>query len=138
MQATQTKAEALAAYLDEDVSEDDTASWDENVYQIGNREYLVLTDDEADEYAKRYIEESVWAFNASFLVSYLPEGVGEEVIEALQPQCEDANEAIRSMIGDRFDEFVEDAISTDGRGHFMNSYDGYENEQGDFYIYRLS
>jgi hypothetical protein len=31
---------------------------------------------------------------------------------------------------------MKDAISTDGRGHFISSYDGEENEQGDYYIYR--
>jgi hypothetical protein len=34
------------------------------------------------------------------------------------------------------DELMKDAISTDGRGHFISSYDGEENEQGDYYIYR--
>jgi len=102
--------------------------------------HRVLTDDEADEVAKEYIEQSLWAFNASFLVAYLPDGVGEEVIEALQPQCEGANDAIRSMVGDRFDDLVADAIGADGRGHFVSSYDGEEHEVDvdgvTFYIHR--
>lgn len=145
MQAVETtKQQALADWLiadgyrneDEDMPEELT--YDDSMFEFGSREYMVLTDDEADERAKQDIEQSLWAFNASFLVDYLPEGVGEEVIEALQPQCEGANEAIRSMVGDRFDELVEDAISADGRGHFLNTYDGDEHEAGEFFIYRTN
>ncbi len=45
------------------------------------------------------------------------------------------------MIEDE-DEFVSQAISADGRGHFLNTYDGNENEQTiegtTFYIYRMN
>lgn len=40
------------------------------------------------------------------------------------------------------DGFIQAAISADGRGHFMSSYDGEENEvtvnDQTFYIYRLN
>ena len=39
---------------------------DGELYHINGNEYKVLTDEEADEQAKEYIEESVWAFNPSF------------------------------------------------------------------------
>jgi ferredoxin len=32
---------------------------------------------------------------------------------------------------------VEDAIDADGRGNFISHYDGVENEQDGFYIYRV-
>lgn len=32
--------------------------------------------------------------------------------------------------------FVNDAIDADGRGHFIALYDGYENEQDGYFIYR--
>jgi hypothetical protein len=136
---TDERTAALAGWLEE--NEEDMpspAAYDEADYG----RYMILTDKEADERARDYISESLWAFNASFLVSYLPDGVTEEVIEALQPQCEGANEAIRSMIGDRFDDLVSDAILSDGRGHFLNTYDGHEHEherEGRYwYIYRIS
>jgi hypothetical protein len=50
--------------------------------------------------------------------------------------CEDANEIVRAMIGERMDDFVSQAIGADERGHFLSSYDGEENQQGEFYIYR--
>jgi hypothetical protein len=122
-EVTQDERDAAARYFLEDDEAEADAYWQDE-YQG----YKILTDDEADEAAKDYIRESVWAFIPGFLVSYLPEGVGEEVIEALQERCESANPAILAMIGDRFDEFADDAISADGRGHFLNSWDGEEHE----------
>jgi hypothetical protein len=133
---------ALAALLGCDAEEIEEAPYGENAYRYGSWEYLVLTDEEADKATAQDIEQGLWAFNASFLVSFLPDGVGEEVIEALQPQGEGANDAIRSMVGDRFEDLVSEAISADGRGHFLAGYDGNEDEEkiGEtyFYIYRTN
>jgi hypothetical protein len=52
-------------------------------------------------------------------------------------KCESANDTFLAMIKDK-DSFVRDAISADGRGHFLNTYDGEENESGDFLIYRIN
>ena len=37
-----------------------------------------------------------------------------------------------------FDDFIDDAVSSDGRGHFISRYDGDENEQDGYYIYRCN
>ena len=37
-----------------------------------------------------------------------------------------------------FDSFVQHAIAADGRGHFLSSYDGEENEAGEFFVYRTN
>ena len=128
------KQEALARYLECTIG--DLSSIDEN-------DYLVLTDEEADEKAKEYIEQSVWAFNKSFLdahsdcISKIP----DDAFKAIQEKCESANDAILAMIDD-FDHFVEDAIKCGGRGHFMSSYDGEEAEYlvngTTYYVYRLN
>jgi len=105
--------------------------------------YIVLTDDEANEMASNYIRESLWAFNASFIIDHskLPYDAIEMVQSYQQTQCEGANETIEALIED-MDEFIDDAISADGRGHFMSSYDGRENEETvngiTFYIYRIN
>ncbi len=119
------------------------------VEEIGEDEerngYIVLTDEEADEMAANYIKDSLWAFNASFLASET--GYPEEIFTAMQNKCEDANDAIYSLIDSNksdtdINSFIEAAISADGRGHFMSSYDGNENEQSIngayFYIYRMN
>lgn len=51
--------------------------------------------------------------------------------------CEGANGLVYALI-DNIDEFIEDAIIADGRGHFISYYDGVENELNDLYIYRLN
>ena len=123
-----TKIEALAKHLG--VNLDDAEKL------IDDGDYLVLTDSEADERCLEYIRDSVWAFNASFLASH-SKVADEEVFKILQEKCEGGNDAITRLIDD-FDHFVKDAVSSDGRGHFMSSYDGEENEEGEFFIYRMN
>jgi len=105
-------------------------------------DYLVLTDDEADEMCKERILDSLWAFNSWFLASET--GIDEAVFSAIQDngKCESNNDAILSCIDDE-DSFVDAAISADGRGHFLSGYDGKEDEVqvgdfGTFYIYRTN
>lgn len=134
--------------MDKPFNDDDFEEWcNENCLPVSDEytyiddDYLVCTDEEADEAAKQYIEESVWAFNASFIINHskLPYEA-REMIENLQTtKCEGANDTILALIDD-FDEFVSAAISADGRGHFLSSYDGEENEEtvnGEtYFIYR--
>lgn len=93
-------------------------------------DYLVLTDEEADEKAKEYILDSVWAFNYDFLcghsdaISNIPKSDYEKIASNL---CESFNKAVIAMIDD-IDYFISDAIATDSRGHFLSPYDGQENE----------
>ncbi|QDP60787.1 MAG: hypothetical protein Unbinned6224contig1001_18 [Prokaryotic dsDNA virus sp.] len=106
---------------------------------LDNEDWICLTDEEADEMAREYILDSVWAFNSDFLAHHSDSGV--QVFNILKEACEDANSAILTLIKDT-DYFVEDAINADGRGHFMSSYDGEEYEEnidGEFwYCYRLN
>ena len=110
-------------------------------------DYLVCTDEEADEKAKEYIEDTLWAFNPWFLAEW--SGVDHEVFEAIQSneRYEGNNDAILRLIGDNLGDLVHDAIATDGRGHFLSSYDGeehevnlspYTGENEYFYVYRLN
>lgn len=134
--------------MDKPFNNDDFEEWcNENLEFVPfvvselNDEYLVLTDDEADKKAAEYIEESVWAFNPDFIISHssLPYEAIEMIKNFQTIKCEDANETILALITD-FDDFVSDAISADGRGHFLSFYDGEENEEtvnGEtYYIYR--
>ena len=105
-------------------------------------DWVAYTDEEADDACKDYIEDSLWAFNASFIIenSCLP-WEAEEMIQSFQEKkCEGANDTIKAIIGDDIDDFVSAAISADGRGHFLNPYDGveYEEQTGDtvYYVYR--
>jgi hypothetical protein len=103
--------------------------------------YDILTDEEATERAIESIKQTLWAFNADFLAGET--GIDSSVFEAIQAngKCEDNNDAVESCIDD-IDEFVDAAIAADGRGHFMSSYDGEENEieiDGEtYYLYRTN
>ena len=136
------KVRALQSHLglNEDEVNDITLSYGE-IYNIHGNEYKVLTDDEADDEVKEYIEQSVWAFNPSFLAAHAKDGIDEDVFKALSENCESSNEAVKSLIKD-FDHFVSDAISSDGRGHFMSTYDGHEHEininNNYYYVYRTN
>ena len=102
-------------------------------------EYLVLEDHEADAACKEYIEQSLWAFRPSFLSGET--GIDETVFEALSDKCEDANEPIASIIRGScgLDSFVDSAMA-DGRGSFLNHWDGEEHEVTvdgyEYYLYR--
>ncbi len=133
-----TRKEVLAHYLECDVDDLDGDDDDES-FELGSKEYLVLTDSEADEKAAEYIKDSLWAFNSSFLASYCD--LPEEMFKAVQDKCESGNDAVLQCV-ERADGglqgLIEEAISADGRGHFMSSYDGEENEEGDYFIYRVN
>ena len=92
---------------------------------IDDQDYLVLTDEEADEAVREEIEQLVWAFTPSFLSAHTR--VSEEAIKKIQELYEGANDALAEMIKD-FDAFVEDAVASDGRGHFLAAYDHQENQ----------
>ena len=108
------QAIVLAHYLAEG---DNRPDYDEAQNDYDSEHYLVLTDEEADEAVRENIEEMLWAFNPSFLSAHT--GVEEEVFVALADRCESNNESFKRMIKD-FDDFVDDAVSSDGRGHFLD------------------
>ena len=127
---------ALSKFLD--VAKDDAKEL------IDNQDYLVLTDDEATEKAKEYILDSAWAFQYNFLCGHskaIAEISEKEYTEMAGKLCESFNKAVLAMIDDK-DHFVDDAISCDGRGHFLSGYDGEENEETvkgiTYYIYRIN
>lgn len=138
------RVQALATYLEIDAEEISESTYDEKQFDAEGGEYLVLTDSEADDRATEYIKESLWAFNASFLAGET--GIDQDVYDAIikNDKCESNNDAMLSLISSTcgIEDFVKSAISADGRGHFMSSYDGEENEaevDGEtFYIYRTN
>lgn len=118
------KIRALALYLEIKYSEASTL--------IDDEDWISLTDEEADDQATAYIEDSLWAFNYNFLCGYIPglSSMNKEMWHAfVSAACEDANPLIKAMLGDNISSFVDAAIRADGRGHFISSYDSEEHEQ---------
>ena len=142
------KAQALADFLEiatEDLEIPEDTELPFVVLDTGV-EYRVLTEEQADEVAKEEIEYSLWAFNSDFIIRHCKNyddmdcdefnSAVESLRYAQENCCENANGLVRALIDD-IDEFVEDAINADCRGHFLAYYDGVENEQNGFYIYRV-
>lgn len=130
------KMNALAYGLHIDIEE--IIDLDEITVQAEGIEYLVLDEDEREEKVTEKISESLWAFNPSFLAGET--GLDIVIFEALAEKYEDANEAVLSLIEKTcgLEEFVNAAVSADGYGHFLASYDGHELElRDDYYAYRI-
>lgn len=140
---TNDKIRAIEAYTESTVIKNDGQRFE----MEDGSEWLVLDDDEADELTREEIEDSLWAFNPDFIVRHMP-NLGKlttkqesDLIGALgqiQSLCEDCNPLFAAIIED-MDDFVDDAIASDGRGHFLARYGDVEVElEGtDFYAYRI-
>lgn len=135
------KFAALAKHLGCEVDEISQSNYEEEGFEASGGDYLVLTDDEADERATHEIRESLWAFNAEFIASHSTNGWSDEYVKSLSKMqgelCESANPIIEALIKD-LDHFIADAISSDGRGHFLAGYDHNEIEAGRYFIYRTN
>lgn len=134
------KIEALAKHLEVEPSELSESRHDSNLIEYGREEFLVLDDMESDQRTTEYILESLWAFRPEFLASHLKKGIDQEVVELIQSngKCESNNSAIESLIED-MEHLIDDAIRSDGRGHFLASYDGNEIElEGGLFAYRVN
>lgn len=139
------KKEALEKYLGCVVEE---STYDDDTFESEDGdEYLVLTDREADKKAHEYILDSLWAFNADFIFAHsdafvnLSDWEQEQAIKSLTEMqgklCESTNGLVRCLIAD-IEEFVDDAIVADGRGHFISSYDGVEIDlENGLFAYRM-
>ena len=147
MTKTMSKTEALAEHIggvkSSDLTKENFNHYGLSVYSVNGEEWAIGTDSEADKACKEYIKDTAWAFRSSFICEYcnLPQELAE-ALEAMQSKkCEGANDSILALIEKTdggIDGFVEEAISADGRGHFLSSYDGEENERGGFFIYRIN
>ena len=108
-------------------------------------EFSVMTEKGRDEKVKSEIRESLWAFNTKFIIENSTiKNSNKDIEKAIEKMketlCESANEVVLALLKD-FDDFVENAVETDGHGHFLSMYDNEEHEfksaDGNLYfIYR--
>jgi hypothetical protein len=132
--STDTSIETLIAKAWDDIASVPGAEEESDTYgmwtvTIDGETYAVGTDAEADDACAQGIKGLVWAFNADFILAHLrtPGFCSDMLREYQSKHCEDCNDEISSMVED-MGEFIEDAISADGRGHFLALYDGEEVE----------
>jgi hypothetical protein len=139
------KLSALSAYLDCSPDELKLLGHDHYglaTYKLGMMEYAIGTDKEADEACEAYVRDSIWAFNATFILEQcdLPSDLAPAIAAFQSKECESANDALLALVEKctNLDAFTHAAISADGRGHFLSGYDGEENEAGAFFVYRIN
>ena len=143
----EAKQIALAEYLECDYTELEQQKYGHyGLTQFGD--YAIGTDEEADAAAKDYIKNSLWTFNSEFIIEQckLPWSM-ENMFRTWQSEkCEDCNDDLEDII-ERLcglDEFVNAAIQSNGRGHYLGTYDDCENEvhsdllDKTYYVYRLN
>ena len=119
--------------------------WENHSYMHEAALYMVLTEEEAEEKVRDAVRDSLWAFNATFIIDTceLKEGASalQESLVRVQEGCSDAcNGLLESIILTTcgMDAFVKAAVAADGRGHFLSPYDGVEREESNLFIYRVN
>jgi hypothetical protein len=145
VETKQAAVAALAKWLGEDAGNFEEARFDcygLTVVEIGRDSYAIGADEEVDEACENHIRDNLWAFNAEFITDCC--GLPRELADALrawqQKECERANEGMLALIDrcDAWNRIVGRAVSLDGRGHFLASYDGDEIDLGGgLFAYRI-
>lgn len=139
----ENRIKALLIALEEEVNTETLEAVEHNYgynFTFDGTDYRVLTEDEANEELTDYIKDSICYFNPNFLACQT--GLDEVVFDALCSLEYKGKEAILTLVENTcgLEELIEEAILADGRGHFLNSYNGEELEaevDGEwFYIYR--
>jgi hypothetical protein len=115
----------------EDLTEECYDIYGLRIFSNGGEEWAIGTDEEADKACANYIKQSLWAFNASFILSHSKVKYSEKLEKCLKQMqeklCEDCNDLVEAIIKD-LDAFIQDAKIADGRGRFLSSYDNEEVE----------
>ena len=126
--------------LDELIENSSEVMYGLPVIEIDDAEYAIALDEnDADSACEDYIEGSVWAFNPWFLEQMTD--VPVEIFKASEYKCESLNDAILILIRRTcgWENFVNQAIAEDGRGHFLSCYDDKEIElECGYYAYRVN
>ena len=124
----------------------------DKIFDVGAREYLVVTEQEAAEIIAEQIENELWAFHPEWLIRHTllrdtPKfatadyGAVLQAFTAIQHNLmETCNPMLKALIEATcgMPLFIEEAIAQNGHGHFLAPYGEHEEQQGDFYIYRMN
>jgi len=115
-----------------------------NLFEFGKSDYLVLTNEEANEEAKLQIRDSIWSFDSSLIMKHLKIEISAKIIEKVQSaMCPHCTLLLFALIND-IDAFYKDILNEFNRGYFIAFHDSLEfitydfEENKRYYIYRLS
>lgn len=122
----------------------------DKIFDVGVREYLVVTEQEAADIIAEQIENELWAFHPEWLIRHtlltvkLAPADYDAVLQAftvvLHQLMETCNPMLKALIEATcgMPLFIEEAIAHNGREHFLAPCDENEEKQDDFYIYRMN
>lgn len=99
----------------------------QDTFTIYGEEWVVLNEEEAEEWAYDYLVENIDNFNSIFLSEYT--GVSEGMIDAIKEHGYESSDVITILVGCQeggLEGLVHEAILRDGMGEFISSYDGEE------------
>lgn len=145
--------EILAEYADIATNKIKQAEWANDPNRLVTNygeEWLILTDEEAEEMARDYIIKMLWSFRTDFLMDHMDavdslntreREVFKKSLEKIQCDlCEGANPIVSALVSDNIENLIDEAIEADGRGCFIGFYNGSEDsieyDGVDYYIYR--
>ena len=128
---------------------DNKTTWDHYqlpVIELANGDYAVaLSDESANNSAKEYIEEHLWAFDSNTLEELT--GIPHEMFSAVQEaRCESSNDAIRICVNATcgIESFANYILENDGRGGYLSIYNSeeiehyFEDDSEAIYLYRIN
>lgn len=95
------KKQLLADHIGCDVSMIRESNDKKNLFQYEKSDYLILTCDEANEEAKKQINDSLWSLEAALIRKYLKTEISIEIIEHVQTEmCANCTFLLLSLIED--------------------------------------
>ncbi len=136
------KIEALAKFLKINPEMIKHSQFPDN-FRYGSNEYLVYTEIEANNACADFIKETIFLFNSEFILFETGLNYNNKIVETFKTMQErqqsNCRDFLLSLI-DRtcgFDAFVDSVILKLGRGTLLATLDGKENQEGNFFIYRI-
>lgn len=136
-----THEQALAKHLGVDEILIDKSKHNRDVFSLRKAEFLVIHAHDLNDALADRIKENLWAFKADFIASHTKNGLSPACIDAIETMQRELGEncqpIVEALIYD-LPAFIEDAVRSDGAGHFLSTYDGSEVVVDEFFIYRLN
>lgn len=142
---TNTRDKVIEKLLIKEGLEDEDHEFDGSLLTVGNREYLILNREDREKEVRNYICDTIEYFNPDFLSRLT--GIEEEAFKGIS-EHRGANKLVTAIINGTcgMDKLVEEAVDSDGYGHFLSPYSGEEielpiNMDWDFeifYAYRVN
>lgn len=113
-----------------------------DVFSVDGNTFQVLDDNEAIASCRNRVACDAWTFHSQFMASVT--GLDQTIFDILCPSCESANDAILAIIKGScgFDDFFNEVLLSEGRGHFLNHCGGDEFSctvgDDELFIYQIS